>query len=43
MYSVHIEYEYNNKGDCVDLSTLEDTYYIYFKISKCCNKNPFCN
>jgi 1-acyl-sn-glycerol-3-phosphate acyltransferase/DNA-directed RNA polymerase subunit RPC12/RpoP len=31
MYSVHIEYEYNNKGDCVDLSTLEDTYYIYFK------------
>lgn len=31
MYSVHIEYNYNNKGDCIDLSTLEDTYYIYFK------------
>ena len=31
MYSCHIEYEYNNKGDCVDLSTLEDTYYIYFQ------------
>ncbi|MDD3999826.1 MAG: hypothetical protein PHX62_02885 [Bacilli bacterium] len=29
--SVHIEYDYNNKGDCLDLSTLEDTYYIYFK------------
>lgn len=29
MYSCHIEYEYKNKGDCVDLSTLTDTYYIY--------------
>lgn len=29
MYSCHIEYEYKNKGDCVDLSTLSDTYYIY--------------
>lgn len=30
MYSAHIEYNYLGKyGDCVDLSTLEDTYYIY--------------
>jgi Acyltransferase. len=29
MYSCHIEYDYLNKGDCIDLSTLEDTYYIY--------------
>jgi hypothetical protein len=31
MYSCHIEYEYMGKGDCIDLSTLEDTYYIYPK------------
>ena len=29
MYSCHIEYEYFGKGDCIDLSTLNDTYYIY--------------
>ncbi|MFH0993518.1 MAG: hypothetical protein V1761_04115 [bacterium] len=30
LYSVHIEYDYLGKGaDCVDLSTLEDTYYLY--------------
>lgn len=30
MYSCHIEYEYLFKhGDCVDLNTLEDTWYIY--------------
>lgn len=30
MYSCHIEYEYLGKfGDCVDLNTLDDTYYIY--------------
>lgn len=29
MYSCHIEYDYNDNGDCVDLSTLTDTYYIY--------------
>lgn len=29
MYSCHIEYDYLNRGDCIDLSTLEDTYYIY--------------
>ncbi len=29
MYACHIEYEYFGKGDCVDLSTLEDTFYIY--------------
>jgi 1-acyl-sn-glycerol-3-phosphate acyltransferase len=29
MDSCHIEYDYFKKGDCIDLSTLEDTYYIY--------------
>jgi protein-arginine kinase activator protein McsA len=29
MYSLHIEYDYMKKGDCIDLSTLNDTYYIY--------------
>jgi len=30
LYSCHIEYEYLfTHGDCVDLNTLEDTWYIY--------------
>ena len=30
LYSCHIEYDYLGKyGDCIDLNTLEDTYYIY--------------
>lgn len=30
LYSCHIEYNYLGKyGDCIDLSTLSDTYYIY--------------
>jgi hypothetical protein len=30
LYSLHIEYDYLGKwGDCIDLSTLEDTFYIY--------------
>lgn len=30
MYSLHIEYQYLFKhGDCVDLNTEQDTYYIY--------------
>ena len=30
LYSCHIEYEYLGKyGDCVDLNTLEDTWYTY--------------
>ncbi|NLD27077.1 MAG: hypothetical protein GX661_06935 [Acholeplasmataceae bacterium] len=29
LYSLHIEYDYLGKGDCFDLSTLDDTYYIY--------------
>ena len=29
-YGVHIEYEYLHKfGDCVDLNTLTDTFYVY--------------
>ncbi len=30
MYSCHIEYNYLGKhGDCIDLNTLKDTFYIY--------------
>ena len=29
MYSCHIEYDYDKRGDCIDLSTASDTYYIY--------------
>jgi hypothetical protein len=30
MYSAHVEYDYLGKGaDCIDLSTLNDTYYLY--------------
>lgn len=29
MYGCHIEYDYMGKGDCIDLSTLNDTFYIY--------------
>lgn len=36
MYSCHIEYEYLGKhGDCVDLNTLTDTWYIYPDPEKC--------
>jgi hypothetical protein len=36
MYSCHIEYEYLGKyGDCVDLNTLTDTWYIYPDPKKC--------
>lgn len=32
MYSCHVEYEYLFKhGDCVDLNTLQDTWYVYPK------------
>ena len=35
LYSCHIEYQYLFKhGDCIDLNTLEDTYYIYPKGDK---------
>ena len=30
-YSVHIEYNYMNRGDCVDLNDLDKTYYIFLK------------
>ena len=29
MYACHIEYDYFGKGDCIDLSTLEDTWYLF--------------
>ncbi len=36
LYSCHIEYEYLGKfGDCVDLNTLKDTWYIYPDPDKC--------
>lgn len=36
LYSCHIEYEYLGKfGDCVDLNTLEDTWYIYPDPDRC--------
>jgi len=28
-YGVHIEYDYFGKGDCVSLSTTNDTYYLF--------------
>ncbi len=31
MFGVHVEYDYNDKGDCISFSTLEDTFYMYFK------------
>lgn len=35
LYSCHIEYDYLGKyGDCVDLNTITDTYYIYPKDCK---------
>lgn len=35
MYSCHIEYDYFGRGDCVDLSTLDDTYYVYPQEKAC--------
>ncbi len=36
LYSCHIEYEYLGKfGDCVDLNTFDDTWYIYPDPEKC--------
>jgi len=29
MYSCHIEYDYMGRGDCVDLNTLHDTFYLF--------------
>ena len=35
LYSCHIEYQYLFKhGDCIDLNTLDDTWYIYPKGDK---------
>lgn len=28
-YSIHIEYEYWERGDCVDLSDINNTYFVY--------------
>ncbi len=30
MFGCHIEYNYNSKGDCIEISTLDDTFYLYF-------------
>ncbi len=30
LYSIHIEYNYiDKKMDCIDVSTLDDTYFVY--------------
>ena len=29
MYSCHIEYDYFGKGDCFEISTLDETFYLY--------------
>lgn len=34
LYSCHIEYDYRNKGDCIDLNTNTDTLYIYPQTNK---------
>jgi len=31
LYSCHIEYDYMKRGDCVDLNTANDTFYIFPK------------
>lgn len=31
MFGCHIEYDYNDKGDNIELSTLKDTFYLYFE------------
>ena len=31
LYSCHIEYDYKGRGDCVDLNTSDDTFYIFPK------------
>ena len=29
LYSIHIEYDYLGRGDCVDISTSDDSYWLY--------------
>ena len=29
LYGCHIEYDYKGRGDCVDLNTLDDTFYLF--------------
>jgi len=29
LYSCHIEYNYKNRGDCIDLNTNDDTFYLF--------------
>ena len=30
LYSIHIEFNYiDKKMDCIDISTLDDTYFVY--------------
>jgi 1-acyl-sn-glycerol-3-phosphate acyltransferase len=31
MYSCHIEYNYKGRGDCVDVGSFDDTFYVYPK------------
>ena len=29
LYSMHIEYDYRGRGDCVDISTADESYWLY--------------
>ena len=41
MYSLHIEYDYFGQGDCLDLSTLNDTYISFEKQEERRNQTTF--
>ena len=34
MYSVHIEYDFLNRGDAVDIATEETSYFMFLKNAK---------
>ncbi len=29
LYSCHVEYDYKKRGDCIDLNTNDDTFYLF--------------
>lgn len=35
LYSCHVEYDYKKRGDCVDLNTNDDTFYLYPTDTNC--------
>lgn len=34
MYSVHVEYDFLNRGDCFDIATDETSYFMFLKNAK---------